>query len=62
MNEKKWIELFLVLILAGVIFVKAEASELPIPDDKFFNEYTIKGPQSFNNRYEPWRVIFKSCV
>ena len=53
MFEKKWIVLLLVLTLAGVGFVNAEASELLAPDVKLVDEYTIKGPQNFYNGYEP---------
>jgi len=53
MLAKKWIILFLVLTVAGALFVKAEASEILAPDVKLFDEYTIKGSRNFYNGYEP---------
>ncbi len=53
MNNKKWIELFLLLNIARELFVKAEASDFPAPDVKLFDQYTIKSPRSFYNGYEP---------
>jgi len=53
MFEKKWFILLLVLILAGVILIRVEASDLIAPDVKMFDQYTIKGSRNFYNGYEP---------